>query len=133
MAAHAVKGGGHSITGQSTCDGGMMIDLGLDEGNAGRCDSRIAKAQGGVLLAELDAKTQEVGLVTPLGTAADTGIAGLTLGGGQGRLMRVHGLSCDNVRAYEIVTADGKVLTGQRQQNRIYLGDCAAAAATSAW
>jgi len=79
--------------------------------------ARIAKAQGGVLLAELDAKSQEAGLVTPLGTAADTGIAGLTLGGGQGRLQRLYGLSCDNVRAYELVTADGKVLKVTAHEN----------------
>jgi len=68
-------------------------------------------------LAELDAKSQVVGLVTPLGTAADTGVAGLTLGGGQGRLMRKFGLSCDNVLAYEVVTADGKVLAASAGEN----------------
>ena len=113
----AVKGGGHSISGQSTCDGGLMIDLGRMRDVQVDKAARIAKAQGGVLLAELDSKTQEVGLVTPLGTAADTGIAGLTLGGGQGRLQRSLGLSCDNVRAYEIVTADGKILQVSAQQN----------------
>jgi len=70
-----------------------------------------------VLLGELDASMQNHGLVTTLGTAADTGIAGLTLGGGQGRLARTHGLSCDNVRAFEIVTADGKILQVSAQQN----------------
>jgi len=113
----AVKGGGHSITGQSTCDGGLMIDLSLMKGIEIDATRRTAQAQAGVLLAELDAKNQSMGLVTPLGTAADTGIAGLTLGGGQGRLMRVHGLSCDNVLAYEVVTADGKVLTASASQN----------------
>lgn len=112
----AVKGGGHSITGQSTCDGGMMIDLGLMKAIQIDKAKRIARAQGGVLLAELDAATQNAGLVTTLGTAADTGIAGLTLGGGQGRLMRTHGLSCDNVRAFELVTADGKVREVSAQQ-----------------
>ena len=113
----AVKGGGHSISGQSTCDGGMMIDLGRMKDVQVDKAARIARAQGGVLLAELDSKTQAQGLVTPLGTAADTGIAGLTLGGGQGRLQRALGLSCDNVRAYEVVTADGKVLRVSTQQN----------------
>jgi hypothetical protein len=113
----SVKGGGHSISGQSTCEGGMMIDVGRMKDMQVDKAARIARAQGGVLLAELDAKTQEVGLVTPLGTASDTGIAGLTLGGGQGRLQRALGLSCDNVRAYEIVTADGKVLQVSAQQN----------------
>jgi len=113
----SVKGGGHSVSGQSTCDGGMIIDLGKMKDVQVDKAARIARAQGGVLLAELDAKAQELGLVTPLGTAADTGIAGLTLGGGQGRLQRTFGLSCDNVRAYEIVTADGKVLKVSAQQN----------------
>jgi FAD/FMN-containing dehydrogenase len=113
----SVKGGGHSITGQSACDGGLMIDLGLLRGLQIDKSKRTAKAQGGVLLAELDIKTQAAGLVTPLGTAADTGIAGLTLGGGQGRLMRTHGLTCDNVLGFEIVTADGKTLKVSAQEN----------------
>jgi FAD binding domain/Berberine and berberine like len=105
----AVRGGGHSISGQSTCEGGLMIDLSpMREIQVNR-DKRLVRAQPGVLLAELDGKCQAAGLVTPLGTAADTGIAGLTLGGGQGRLMRKLGLSCDNVLAFELVTADGKV------------------------
>ncbi|MBV8784705.1 MAG: FAD-binding protein, partial [Gammaproteobacteria bacterium] len=105
----AVKGGGHSISGQSTCEGGLMIDLtSMRDIHVDR-NQRLARAQSGVLLAELDGKCQAAGLVTPLGTAADTGIAGLTLGGGQGRLMRKLGLSCDNVRSFELVTADGKI------------------------
>ena len=105
----AVRGGGHSISGQSTCEGGLMIDLSpMREIQVNR-DKRLVRAQPGVLLAELDGKCQAAGLVTPLGTAADTGIAGLTLGGGQGRLMRKLGLSCDNVQSFELVTADGKV------------------------
>jgi len=105
----AVKGGGHSLSGQSTCEGGLMIDLSpMREIELDR-DKRLARAQPGVLLAGLDGQCQAAGLVTPLGTAADTGIAGLTLGGGQGRLMRKLGLSCDNVRTFELVTADGKV------------------------
>jgi len=105
----AVKGGGHSISGQSTCEGGLQIDLSpMREIELDRT-KRLARAQPGVLLAGLDGKCQAAGLVTPLGTAADTGIAGLTLGGGQGRLMRKLGLSCDNVQSFELVTADGKV------------------------
>ncbi|HTT44012.1 MAG TPA: FAD-binding oxidoreductase [Steroidobacteraceae bacterium] len=105
----AVKGGGHSISGQSTCEGGLMIDLSPMRAIELDSDKRRVRAQPGVLLAALDAKCQSAGLVTPLGTAADTGIAGLTLGGGQGRLMRTLGLSCDNVNSFELVTADGKV------------------------
>ncbi len=98
----AVKGGGHSISGQSTCDGGLMIDLSPLKEIQIDASQRTAAAQPGVLLAELDLKTASHGLVTTLGTASDTGIAGLTLGGGQGRLMRALGLTCDNVRAYEL-------------------------------
>ena len=105
----AVKGGGHSLSGQSTCEGGLMIDLSAMREIGVDRNKRLARAQPGVLLAELDGKCQAAGLVTPLGTAADTGIAGLTLGGGQGRLMRKLGLSCDNVDAFELVTADAKV------------------------
>jgi hypothetical protein len=105
----AVRGGGHSLSGQSTCEGGLMIDLSPLRAIEVDRAKGVAVAQPGVLLAELDAKCQASGLVTPLGTAADTGIAGLTLGGGQGRLMRKYGLSCDNVQTYEVVTADGKV------------------------
>jgi FAD/FMN-containing dehydrogenase len=105
----AVKGGGHSLSGQSTCDGGLMIDLSSMRQIEVDRNKRVARAQPGVLLASLDGECQASGLVTPLGTAADTGIAGLTLGGGQGRLMRKLGLSCDNVHSFELVTADGKL------------------------
>jgi len=113
----AVKGGAHSLSGQSTCEGGLMIDLSpMREIEVDRHTHR-AWAQPGVLLAALDGKCQAAGLVTPLGTAADTGIAGLTLGGGQGRLMRKLGLSCDNVRSFELVSADGKVRKVSATQN----------------
>ena len=113
----SVKGGGHSLSGQSSCDGGLMIDLtNMKQIQVDRAQ-RTAQAQPGVLLGELDSKNQSAGLVTPLGTASDTGIAGLTLGGGQGRLMRKFGLSCDNVRAFEIVTADGQLRNASAAEN----------------
>jgi len=113
----AVRGGGHSISGQSSCDGGLMIDLSPLKGIRVDPHRTTAYAQSGVLLGELDRETQAFGLVTPLGTAADTGIAGLTLGGGQGRLSRKLGLSCDNVLSVDIVTADGKLLHASEQEN----------------
>ena len=113
----SVKGGGHSLSGQSACDGGLMIDLTPMKKIEVDRAHRKASAQPGVLLGELDSATQAAGLVTPLGTASDTGIAGLTLGGGQGRLMRSLGLSCDNVRAFEIVTADGIRRTASVDEN----------------
>lgn len=105
----AVRGGGHSLSGQSVCDGGLMIDMQPMKGIELDVQRQRASAQGGVLLGELDRRMQAVGLATTLGTATDTGIAGLTLGGGMGRLMRVHGLSCDNLQSIEVVTADGQL------------------------
>ena len=113
----AVHGGGHSLSGQSSCDGGLMIDLTPMKGIRVDPVRRTASAQGGVLLGELDRETQAFGLVTPLGTAADTGIAGLTLGGGQGRLQRKFGLSCDNLLSVDIVTADGRLMHASEQEN----------------
>ena len=105
----AVHGGGHSLSGQSVCDGGLMIDLAPMRGVEVDSKRRLARAQGGVLLGEVDRRTQAVGLATTMGTATDTGIAGLTLGGGMGRLMRLYGLACDNLQSVELVTADGRL------------------------
>ncbi|MGB6449686.1 MAG: FAD-binding oxidoreductase [Steroidobacteraceae bacterium] len=105
----AVRGGGHSLAGQSVCEGGLTIDLSLMSAVEVDPQRRLARVQGGVLLGEVDRKTQAVGLATTMGTATDTGIAGLTLGGGMGRLMRTVGLACDNLASADIVTADGKL------------------------
>jgi hypothetical protein len=113
----SVRGGGHSLSGQSACNGGLMIDLTPMRGITVDAQRKVGRAQGGVLLGELDRKMQDVGLATTLGTATDTGIAGLTLGGGMGRLMRRHGLACDNLRSVEIVTADGKVRHASESEN----------------
>lgn len=113
----AVHSGGHSISGQSSCDGGLMIDLSPLKGIRVDPVGRTATAQSGILLGEFDRETQAFGLVTPLGTAADTGIAGLTLGGGQGRLARKFGLSCDNLVSVDIVTADGRLLHASEREN----------------
>jgi FAD/FMN-containing dehydrogenase len=113
----AVRGGGHSLSGQSGCDGGFVIDLSSMKGI--RVDPRTlrADAQPGVLLGEFDQETQAFGLATTLGTAPDTGLAGLTLGGGFGRLDRSFGLACDNLRSVDIVTADGKLRHASTQEN----------------
>jgi FAD/FMN-containing dehydrogenase len=113
----AVRGGGHSLSGQSACDGGLMIDMSLMRGVQIDAQRKLGRAQGGALLGDVDRETQAMGLVTTLGTATDTGIAGLTLGGGMGRLMRKYGLACDNLRSVEIVTADGKVLRAGASDN----------------
>jgi FAD/FMN-containing dehydrogenase len=106
----AVRGGGHCQSEQiSACDGGLMIDLSLMRSVQVDPERRLVSAQGGVLLGEVDRNTQAMGLVTTMGTATDTGIAGLTLGGGIGRLMRTFGLACDNLVSVDVVTADGKL------------------------
>ena len=113
----AVRGGGHSISGQSSCEGGLMIDLAPMREIRVDAAKKTAQAQAGVLLGELDLKNQAVGLVTTRGTAADTGIAGLTLGGGLGRLQRKYGLACDNLISADVVTADGKLLHVSEHEN----------------
>jgi len=113
----SVRGGGHSISGQSSCEGGLMIDCAPMNAIHVDAAKKVAQAQAGVLLGALDAESQAVGLVTTLGTASDTGIAGLTLGGGLGRLQRKYGLACDNLVGADIVTADGKSLHVSEHEN----------------
>jgi FAD/FMN-containing dehydrogenase len=106
----AVRAGGHNIGGASVCDGGLVIDLSRMKQIEVDPIKRTARAQAGLNLGEFDAATQAHGLATTMGINADTGIAGLTLGGGFGKLGRKHGLSCDNLVSAEIVTADGRLL-----------------------
>ena len=105
----AVRGGGHGVAGLAVCDDGVVIDLSAMRGIAVDPATRTACAQAGVLWGELDAATQEHGLATVGGIVTHTGIAGLTLGGGIGWLMRRHGATVDNLLAAEVVTADGAV------------------------
>jgi hypothetical protein len=113
----AVRGGGHSISGQSSCEGGMMIDLAPMKGIRVDSANKTARAQAGVLLGDFDRESQALGLATTLGTAADTGIAGLTLGGGLGRLQKKYGLTCDNLLSADLVTSDGKSLHVSEREN----------------
>lgn len=106
----AVKCGGHSFSGKSTCNGGMQIDLSSFRGAQIDLESRTAYVAGGSLLGELDHESMAQGLVTTAGTVSHTGVGGLTLGGGFGRLARRFGLALDNVTAVDIVTADGKLV-----------------------
>jgi FAD/FMN-containing dehydrogenase len=113
----AVRGGGHSFAGKSTCDGGIVIDLSAMKGIRVDPVARTAVAEPGLTLGELDRATQAHALATPLGTVPQTGIAGLTLGGGVGWLNGKHGLSCDNLLSAEVVTADGRTLVASEHEN----------------
>jgi FAD/FMN-containing dehydrogenase len=106
----SVRGGGHSVAGHAVGDGVVMIDL--SSLKAVRVDpaARTARAAGGVLLGELDRATQRFGLAAPSGIVSHTGIGGLTLGGGLGHTMRKFGLTVDNLRSVDLVTADGEAL-----------------------
>ena len=106
----AVRSGGHNVAGLSVCDGGMVIDLSWMKRIEVDPVRRIARAEAGLNLGEFDRATQEHGLATTMGVNSDTGIAGLTLGGGFGKLGRKYGLTCDNLIAAEVVTAEGKIL-----------------------
>jgi FAD/FMN-containing dehydrogenase len=106
----AVRGGGHNVAGRACSDGGLMIDLAEMKGIHVDPAARTIRAQGGVLWSELNREAAVHGLATPGGTVSTTGVAGLTLGGGVGWLMGVHGLAADNVLSIELVTADGEVL-----------------------
>ncbi len=106
----SIKGGGHHISGLAVCDGGLMIDLSLMRGVWVDPVARIARAQGGCLLGDVDRETQLHGLAAVLGFVSNTGIGGLTLGGGFGYTTRRFGWTSDNVRSMEVVTPDGRIV-----------------------
>ena len=106
----SVRGGGHSVLGHAVCDDGVVIDLSLMKAVSVDPEARVARAAGGVVWSELDVATQRHGLATTGGTISSVGIGGLTLGGGFGHLMRKHGLTVDNLRAVDLVTAAGERL-----------------------
>jgi FAD/FMN-containing dehydrogenase len=113
----AVRGGGHSIAGLCSCDGGLLIDLSEMRGVWVDSDARVVRVQGGATWGDVDRETQQVGLVVPGGVVSTTGVGGLTLGGGIGWVHRKYGLACDNLRAVELVTADGELTRASEAEN----------------
>jgi hypothetical protein len=113
----AVRSGGHSLSGKSTCEGGLVIDLQSMQGVRVDPDARRAYLEAGSLLGQLDHECAAFGLATTAGTVSHTGAAGLTLGGGFGRLGRRFGLACDNAVSFDVVTANGHFVRASEDEN----------------
>jgi hypothetical protein len=113
----AIRCGGHSLAGFSTCEGGQVIDLSKMRSITVDREKRRARFAGGCLLADIDQATQKVGLVYPAGVVSQTGASGLILGGGFGWLTRLHGMSCDNVEGFTLVVADGSLVRASETEN----------------
>src|SRR5215204_1296132 len=113
----AIRGGGHDVAGTAVCDGGLVIDLSRMKGIRVDPTRRIARAEPGLTWGEFDQETQAFGLATTGGFVPTTGIAGYTLGGGLGNLMRSFGLACDNLLSVDIVTAEAQLLTASETEN----------------
>lgn len=114
----AVRSGGHNVAGNAVCDGGIVIDLSHMKDIRIDRASRVADVRAGLTLGELDAATQPFGLAVPIGIVSKTGVAGLTLGGGIGWLMRKYGLTCDNLLSSDIITAEGQILKACAGENQ---------------
>jgi FAD/FMN-containing dehydrogenase len=113
----SIRGGGHQVAGSAVCDDGLVIDLSAMKAVEVDPATRTARVQAGATWRDVDTATQEFSLATTGGEVSATGVAGLTLGGGLGVMMRTSGLSCDNLRSIEIVTADGTVRTASHDEH----------------
>lgn len=113
----SIRGGGHQVAGSAVCDGGLVLDLSCLRNVHVNPGTRTAHVGGGATWAEVDRATHVHGLATTGGEVSATGVAGLTLGGGLGVMMRTHGLSCDNLRSIEVVTADGMARTASADEH----------------
>jgi FAD/FMN-containing dehydrogenase len=113
----AVRGGGHNVAGDALVDGGLVVDLSLMRSVRVDQAARTVRADGGVTIGDLDRETQVFGLAVPMGVVTETGISGLTLGGGLGWIRRKYGLSCDALLSADVVTADGTVVTATANDN----------------
>lgn len=113
----AIRGGGHNVAGFGTCDGGLVIDLSPMKGVRVDPENRTVRAQGGATWGDVDRETQLFGLAAPGGVVSTTGIAGLTLGGGQGALRRTYGMACDSLLSADVVTADGQFRVASESEN----------------
>ena len=113
----SVRAGGHNIIGSSVCEGGLVIDVSRMKAVEVNARRRTARIGAGLNLGELDAATQAHGLATTMGVNSDTGVSGLTLGGGFGKMARKHGLACDNLLAADMVTADGRLVRASETEN----------------
>ena len=113
----AVRGGGHSIAGASLCEGGLMIDLSMMRSVHVDPKAQTVRVEGGATGGDLDHETQAFGLAVPFGVVSTTGVGGLTLGGGFGRLSRKYGLAADNLLSVDLVTAEGERITVSAEEH----------------
>lgn len=119
----SVRGGGHNIAGNAVCEGGMMVDLSLMKSIKIDPEGQIAEVETGATWGEFDAECQKFGLATTGGVISSTGVAGLTLGGGVGWLVRKYGLSCDNLAGADLVTAEGiRIKTNASENPELFWG-----------